>query len=66
MRRGDRGLAFEDRRAAADDNRADHQVQLVDQSASQQVVPERAAADDQDVVAGLALELGNLLVRRRG
>src|SRR5215203_408682 len=40
----------------------DHQVQFVDQSVGQQVVPERAAAEDQDVFAGLAFEFGDLLV----
>jgi enamine deaminase RidA (YjgF/YER057c/UK114 family) len=42
---------------------ADHPVQLVDQTVGQQVVPERVAAEDQDVAALPALELGDLLVR---
>jgi hypothetical protein len=54
--------AAEHRRARAQHDRADHQVQFVDQSVGQQVVPERAAAEDQDVFAGLAFEFGDLLV----
>jgi hypothetical protein len=42
---------------------ADHQVEFVNQIIGQQIVPECVAAKDQDVVAGLALEFGELLVR---
>jgi len=38
-------------------------MQLVDQTVGQQVVPERVAAEDQDVAARPALEFGDLLVR---
>jgi hypothetical protein len=37
---------------------------LVDETRGQQVVPERAAAEHQDLAAGRLLELDNLLVRR--
>jgi len=37
-------------------------VQLVDQIVGQQIVPECAAAKGQDLSAGLAFELCNLLV----
>jgi hypothetical protein len=37
-------------------------VQLVDEAVDQQIVPERAAAEDQDVLTGLSLEPGDPLV----
>jgi hypothetical protein len=57
-----RGRAAEHRRARAQHDRGDHQVQLVDQATRQQAVPERAAAEDQDVLARLAVQLGYPLV----
>ena len=41
---------------------ANHQVDLVNQAMRQQIVPEGPAARDEDVLAGLAFELGDLLV----
>jgi len=39
-------LALERGRAFSDHDRADHQVELVDQTMRQQVVPEHVAAED--------------------
>src|SRR6266511_1991287 len=49
-------------RGAGSADRADHQVELVDQAGGQQVLPERVAAEHQDVAAGLAFQLGDPLV----
>jgi hypothetical protein len=49
MRR--RNLRVEDRRAAADHDWADEQVQFVDEPAREQIAPERAAAEDQDLLS---------------
>jgi hypothetical protein len=46
---------------AGDYARLEH-IQFVEQTVGQQVVPECAAAEDQDVFAGLAFEFGDLLV----
>jgi hypothetical protein len=62
--RGGRRSA-EGRGALAEDDRPDDQVELVDQADGQQVVPERSAAEDQDVAAGPALELGDLVLSPR-
>ena len=51
--------------ARAQHDRADHQGQLIDQTVSQQFVPERAAAEDQDVLSGLAFEFGDSSARSR-
>src|SRR5215207_158431 len=49
-------------RAVAEDDRSHDQMQLVDEPGGEQVVPERPAAEDDDVAAGPALELGDPLV----
>jgi hypothetical protein len=46
-----------------EDDRADQQVELVDQTVRQQVVPQGAAAEHQDLPAVLPLQLGDLPVR---
>jgi hypothetical protein len=40
-------------------------VQLVDEAGGQQVVPQPVSTEDQNLLARLAFELGDLLVRRR-
>lgn len=49
----------------AQHDRADHQGQLIDQTVGRQFVQERAAAEDQDVLSGLALEFGDSSARSR-
>jgi hypothetical protein len=56
-------LAVEYWCACADDDRADHQVEFVNQIMRQQIVPEYMAAKHQDIIAGLAFEFGDLFVR---
>jgi hypothetical protein len=56
-------LVVEEWSACAYYDGADHQVEFVNQTMGQQVVPECAAAKDQDVFAVLAFEFGNLRVR---
>jgi hypothetical protein len=63
-RSGFAGGSGESRRSSAQDDCPDHHVELVDETRGQQVVPERAAAEHQDLAAGRLLELDNLLVRR--
>ena len=54
--------AHEDRDACAQDDVANHQMDLINQIMRQEIVPERPTPGDQDVFACLAFEFGNLLV----
>ena len=60
-----RGLAHEERDAFAQDDVANHQMDLINQIVRQEIVPERPTPGNQDVFACLAFEFGNLLVRVR-